>query len=82
MNTCIYTQTNKKKHTHTDTHTPPKKAKFALCYRLAKTHRMPCIHITSCKRALWLLALLRKESCSLRHPMHLRHPVGFLCEIS
>ena len=27
------------------------------------------------KRALRLVALLRKEMCNLRHPMHLRHPV-------
>jgi len=26
------------------------------------------------KRALQLVALLRKETCNLRHPMHLRHP--------
>jgi len=28
-----------------------------------------------CKRALKIMALLRKEICNLRHPMHLRHPV-------
>jgi len=28
------------------------------------------------KRALSLVALLRKVSCNLRHPMGLRHPVG------
>ena len=29
-----------------------------------------------CERALKLVALLRKEICNLRHPMHLRHPVA------
>jgi len=29
-----------------------------------------------CKRALWLVALLRKETCNLRHPMHVRHSVS------
>jgi len=28
------------------------------------------------QRALQLVALLRKETCNLRHPMHLRHPVA------
>jgi len=32
-----------------------------------------------CKRALWLVALLRKKICILRHPMHLRHPVLHPC---
>jgi len=27
------------------------------------------------KRALWLVALLRKETCDSWHPMHLRHPI-------
>jgi len=27
------------------------------------------------KRGLYLVALLRKATCNLRHPMHLRHPV-------
>jgi len=30
------------------------------------------------KRALELVALLRKMTCNIRHPMHLRHPV-FIC---
>ena len=28
------------------------------------------------KRALKLVALLQKETCNIRHPMHLRHPVS------
>ena len=28
------------------------------------------------ERALWLVALLRKKTCNLRQPMHLRHPVS------
>ena len=27
------------------------------------------------KRAVQLVALLRKETCNLRHPMHFRHPI-------
>jgi len=29
------------------------------------------------KRATQLVALLRKETCNLRHPMHRRHPVQY-----
>jgi len=32
------------------------------------------------KRALYLMALLRKETCNLRHPMHLRHPVQMISQ--
>jgi len=28
------------------------------------------------QRAIWLVALLRKDTCNLRHPMYLRHPVS------
>jgi len=48
-------------------------------YRVVETHRMssnmglryPVFH----KRALYLVALLRKMTCNLRHPMGLRYPV-------
>ena len=33
------------------------------------------LHVISRKRALKLIALLRKEICNLRHPVHLCHPV-------
>ena len=32
------------------------------------------------ERALQSVALLRKETCNLRHPMHLRHPVQYTFE--
>jgi len=33
------------------------------------------LQVIFCKRALWLMALLWKETCNLRHPLHLRQPV-------
>jgi len=33
------------------------------------------LQVIFCKRALWLLALLRKMTCNLWHPVGLRHPV-------
>ena len=44
-------------------------------YRVAKTHRMPYLYVIFRKRALQLVALLRKMTCNLRHPMGLRHSV-------
>jgi len=44
------------------------------CDGVAKTHRMPYLDFIFRKRALYLVALLRKETCYLRHPMYLRHP--------
>jgi len=32
------------------------------------------------ERALYIVALLRKMTCNLRHPMPLRHPVELTCE--
>jgi len=34
------------------------------------------LQVISCKTALYLVALLRKETCNFRHPMHLHHPVN------
>ena len=34
------------------------------------------------ERALYFVALLRKETCNLRHSMHLRHPVSNALESS
>jgi len=36
------------------------------------------VGLSFCKRAQLLVALLRKVTCNLRHPMHLRHPVDCL----
>jgi len=36
------------------------------------------LQVIFCKRALKLVALLRKMTCNLRHPMGLRHPVLLL----
>ena len=62
--------------------------------KVAKTLKMPYLHTHTqwqrllgclictrhfCKRAIYLAALLRKKTCNLRHPMHLRHPVHSLC---
>ena len=45
-------------------------------YREAKKHRMPYVFRSfSVKRTLSLVALLRKMTCNLRHPIGLRHPV-------
>jgi len=42
-------------------------------YRMAKMHRMPYFHGSfSAKEPV---AFLQKDTCNLRHPMHLRHPV-------
>ena len=37
------------------------------------------LDVISRERALYLVSLLRKETCNLRHPMHLRHPVICVC---
>jgi len=50
---------------------------------VAKTNRMPYLYRSffakepyiQCKRALYPIVLWRKEICTLRHSMHLRHPV-------
>ena len=38
---------------------------------------LECLICTShfCNRVIYSAALLRKKTCNLRHPMHLRHPV-------
>ena len=40
-----------------------------------RKHPGMCIHTSFCKRDLQLVALLRKMTCNLRHPMGLRHPI-------
>jgi len=46
-------------------------------YRVAKTHRMPYLSIFR-KRALQLVAFLRKMTCNLRYHMSLCHPVSYV----
>jgi len=45
-------------------------------YRVVKTHKAPILIGHFRKRAPELVALLRKETCKIRRPMHLRHPVA------
>ena len=46
-------------------------------YRVAKMHKMPYRYRSfSCKRALWIVALLRKMTCNLRYPIGFCH---FVC---
>ena len=49
-------------------------------HKETRTHTHDTSRVCGCiphfrKRALSTAALLRKETCNLRHPMHLRHPV-------
>jgi len=46
-------------------------------YSVAKMHRMLIFR----KRTLWLVALLRKMTCNLRHPTGLCHPVQILVKL-
>jgi len=41
-------------------------------------HRSRSSQVIFCKRALYFMALLRREICNLRHPMHFRHP-RYMC---
>ena len=45
-------------------------------YRVAKTHKILYLYkLFSAKKSLELKALLQKETCNLKHPMHLRHAI-------
>jgi len=47
-------------------------------YRVAKMCEMPYLYRSFfAKTALWLVAVLQKETWNLRHPMHLCHPVSY-----
>jgi len=43
--------------------------------RVVKTQGMPYLYRFFRTRALWLVALLQKMTCKLRHPVGLRHPI-------
>ena len=45
-------------------------------YRMAKMQDALFFYFIFRKRALQLVALLQKEACNLRLPMHLRHPIA------
>jgi len=53
----------------------------SLPYLYKETASYDSLLVISRKRALQLVALLRKETYNLRHPMHLRHPVDTRREI-
>jgi len=71
-----HTHTHKKTLKHTHTRSKSYRAILHVCMCSYVCVPADCTHArTHTERHTKLVALLRKETCDLRHPMHLRHPV-------
>ena len=62
-------------HTHTSKTILDSETVCLRVYRVAKTHGMPYLHRLISQKHLISVALLRKMTCNLRHPIGFCHPV-------
>jgi len=81
MSHIIETHMNESCHTHMMCHTHTAQVSAVEVQGGVESYDDLSLLVVFCERALYIVALLRKMTCKLKHPMPLRHPVSWIITV-